>query len=166
MADKDLVIKEKIAHSGIWDFAALYSYAHSWFVEEGYGVVEEKYSEKVSGNKKNIYIEWSCKKEISDYFNIEFKLKFFINGLSDVEVEIDGEKKEMNKGNVLIEIKGILTKDPKSKWDTTPLYKFMRDVYNKYVIPARVDALENKTIGDVQTFKDELKAFLELSGKR
>ena len=166
MADKDLILKEKVAHSGIFDFSAFYSYAHSWFYEEGYGVVEDKYSEKIAGNKKNLYIEWTVTKKLTDYFKIEYKLKYYIDNLTDVEVEIDGEKKSMNKGNVMVEMKGYLVKDYESKWEVSPIHRFLRDVYNKYVIPGRINDLSGKTIGDLQTFKDELKAFLELSGKR
>ena len=166
MADKDLLIKEKVSHAGIFDFSAFYEYAHSWFKEEGYGVVEEKYSETVSGNAKKLFIEWTSTKKISDYFKIEFKIKFYIDNLTDVEVEIDKEKKKMNKGKVTVEIKGALIKDPESKWDVNPVYQFFRGVYNKFIIPGRVDALEEKVRADVKVFKDELKAFLELSGKR
>jgi len=166
MADKDLIIKEKIAHSGVFDFSAFYSFAHGWFYDEGYGVVEAKYSEKISGNKKNMFIEWNVEKKLNDYFKFQYNLKFYIDDLTDVDVEIDGEKKSMNKGKILVEIKGYLIKDYDSKWDVNPVYKFMRDIYNKFVVPTTIDNLENKLIGDLQTFKDELKAFLELSGKR
>ena len=54
--------------------------------------------------------------------------------LTDVEVEIDGKKKKMNKGKAGLEIKGILTRDPDSKWDTSAFYSFIRDIYNKYII--------------------------------
>jgi hypothetical protein len=42
----------------------------------------------------------------------------------------------------------------------------MKDVYNKYVIPGRILNMRMRVEDDVRTFKDELKAFLELSGKR
>lgn len=166
MADKDQVLKEKIGHSGIFDFGAFYKYAHDWFDDEGYGVVEEKYTEKVGGSGRNIFIEWTATKTITDYFKLELKLKFYIDNLTDVEVEIDGEKKKMNKGVINIEIKGTLIKDATNKWEASAWWQLLRNTYNKYIIPARVESLEFKVIADVQTFKDEVKAFLELSGKR
>jgi GTP1/Obg family GTP-binding protein len=166
MAEKDLIVKEKMSHNGIFDFEGFYSFCHGWFDEENYGVVEERYDEKVAGNKKNIFYQWKANKKLSDYFKIEQDIKFFVNDLTDVEVEIDGTKKKMNKGNIAIEIKGALVKDYKSKWDVSPLNKFLRDVYNKFIVSGRVDALEGKTEEDAQTFKEEVKAYLELSGKR
>lgn len=166
MAERDLIIRERVDHSGIFDFKAFYNYAHSWFKEEGYGVVEDKYSEKVSGNARDIVITWIISKKLSNYFKVEMKVEFEISGLTDVEVEIDGQKKKMNRGKVKGDIKAALTKDPDSKWDVNALYRFMRDIYNKYVIPGRIESMQDHVREDVITFKEELKAFLELSGRR
>src|SRR3990167_9152165 len=105
MADKDIIISEKLDYRGLVKFSDLYQYAHSWFMEENYGVIEEKYSEKVSGNNKEIDIEWKCTKP-------------------------------------------------------------MGDTFNKFIIPQRIDAMEDKIKADIRSLKDDLKAYLDLSGKR
>ncbi len=166
MPEKDLVIKEKIENSGLFDFPAFYSYAHSWFINEQYGVVEEKYSERVSGNKRDLVIEWKATKKFSDYFKVEIAVKFEIGEMTEVEAEIDGKTKKMNKGKVVVEIKAVLVKDHESKWESSWSSRFFRDIYNKYIIPTRVFAMNNKAEDDVKKFKEEIKAFLELSGRR
>jgi hypothetical protein len=167
MVEKDQIIKEKLDHSGIFNFSELYSYMHVWLKDNLYGVNEEKYGEKVSGSARDINLEWKATRYISDYFKIEHTIKIDVTGLTDVEVEIDGKKKRMNKGKIAMEIKGVLVKDPKNNWDETkPIYKFLREMYDKYLIPSRIFAMEQKIEGDVRSFKDEVKAFLELSGKR
>ena len=97
MAEKDLVLKEKVEHSGLFAFPGLYSYVHSWLKDENYGINEDKYSEKVSGNKRDLLIEWKASKRLSDYFKIEIAVKYEISEMTEVEAEIDGEKKKMNK---------------------------------------------------------------------
>jgi len=167
MAEKDILLKEKLDHTGIFDFAAFYGFAHIWWKDHLYdGVVEEKYSEKVSGSTKDIFIEWKATKRLSDYFKIEQAIKFVISNLTDVEVEIEGKRKKMNKGKIAVEIQGRIIRDPDSKWDRTPLMRFLREVYNKYVIPGRVESIEIKIITDTKSWKDDLKAYLELTGKR
>ncbi len=166
MAEKDLILKEKVEHSGLLDFSALYSFMHSWLKNEQYGVNEDRYSEKVSGNKRDLRIEWKATKDVSDYFRFEQKIEFEISNLTDVEAEIDGEKKKMNKGKVEIKISGNLVKDKDSKWETSPFNRFMRDLYNKYIIPSRVRAFENELSDDVRRLKEEIKAFLELTARR
>ncbi len=166
MAERDLLLKEKVKYSGIFDYPGFYRFAHGWFVDERYGVDEDEYTEKVTGNSKELEIKWTAKKDMSDYFKIEHKIKFKIEGMSDVEVEIDGVKKQLNKGQVEVEIKGNLVSDRKSKWDRSPWFRFWRDVYSKYIVPQRVDELEDRTKDDVKKFKEELKAYLELLGSR
>ncbi|MBS3088915.1 hypothetical protein J4402_04025 [Candidatus Pacearchaeota archaeon] len=166
MTDKDAVLKEKVEHSGLFDFAGFYSFAHSWFKEQKYGVNEKKYSEKVKGNARDLRIEWAATKAISDYFKIELDITFEVWGMTEVEVEIDGEKKKMNKGTIGAEIKGTLVKDYDSKWETSPQWRFLREIYNKYLIPARVNSMKGKVEDDVRSFKEELKSFLDLIGKR
>ena len=167
MVEKIQVLKEKLDHSGIFNFSELYSFMHRWFKDELYGVNEEKYGEKVSGNARDISFEWRTIKRISDYFKIEHIIKVEVIGLTDVEVEIDGKKKKMNKGRIAMEIKGIMVKDAKNQWDeSNPVYKFLREVYDKYIIPNRIEGMENKIELDTRAFKDEVKAYLELSGKR
>src|SRR3989344_900134 len=161
MADKDRLTKEKVEHSGLIDFKAFYSFAHSWLEEEGYDVEEEKYSETVAGNSRNISIKWKATKTISDYFKNEMKVEFEVKELVDVEVEIDGKKKKMNKGKVSVDIKGDLVKDPESKWDVTPFYRFLRDLYGKYIIPGRTSSMEGALVGNVIALKEEIKSFLE-----
>ena len=167
MVMKKELIKEKAATSGIFDFKGIYNFAHSWLKEEKkYGVTEDKYSEKVSGDSKDIVIEWTSVRQMSDYFVFEIKTKFEINGMSDVEVEIDGKKKEMNKGKIEMELKGNLVRDPESTWDKNPITRFFRDIYNKYVIPARIDTMEDKLRAHVGELKDQVKEFMDLTGKR
>ncbi len=166
MAEKEQVLKEKVTYSGVFDFKGFYACAHKWLKDENYVVVEDKYNEKVSGNAKDILIEWTASKKLSDYFKLEFKIKFDIMELSEVELETDGKKKKANKGKVEVEIKGNLIRDPESKWEEAPVWRFLRDTYNKYVIPKRVEDMQDRVDTDVKAFKDELKAYLELLGKR
>lgn len=166
MAEKELVLKEKLEHSGLMDFPGLYSFLHSWLKDEGYGVTEERYAEKVSGAARDLLIEWKAGKMLSDYFKMEHKIKFEAQGLTEVEVEIDGKRKKMNKGKLVFELTGGLIKDPDSKWEATPANRFMRDVYNKYVIPARVEAMRDKVRADIRNLKEMTKEFLDLYAKR
>jgi len=165
MTEKKEVLKEKLEHTGIFTFSSMYSFAHGWFKEKDYGVNEDRYIEKIVGDKKEITVEWKIAKKLSDYFKSENKVKFEIKELVDVEVEIDGEKKKMNKGKITIEITGNLINDPDSKWETSPFTRFARDVYHKHVIPARVDHMEIEVQNDMRAFKNEIKIYLDLTGR-
>ncbi|MDP1695738.1 MAG: hypothetical protein Q8L29_02390 [archaeon] len=167
MAEKELIIREKLEHSGIFNFSDIYAYAYRWLSdEEGFGVTEEKYSEKVAGGAREINIEWVAGKNISDYYRIELRLKLELIGLTDVDVEIEGKKKKMNKGKISIDMKGILIIDRESKWEATPFLRFMRDLYNKYIVPQRGHDFRMEVIRISKDFRDYIKSVLELTGKR
>lgn len=167
MVEKDIVVKEKVKYSGLGNFKDAYKYGHDWLKNNGFGVTEDSYSEKISGNSKEIEVVWKAKKKLTDYFQAVIDIKWRILGMTDVEVEIDGKKKSMNKfADLSIEIKGTLEKDYGNQWDTGAFYRFFKDVYNKYVIPARVDEKGNSVTDTAQSFKDEMKAFFELTAKR
>ena len=166
MAEKENVIKEKMEHSGVFSFPAFYSFAHAWFRQENYFVSEGRYSEKNSGTKKDILIEWMVSKDLSDYFKIEMKIKFVITDLTDVEVEIDGKKSNSNKGKIEAEITANIVRDLKSKWDMSAFTRFARDFYDRFIIPSQVFKIKMIIADDAKKFKEELKTFLELSGRR
>src|SRR3989338_493780 len=138
MVEKEGISQEKVEHTGLFDFPGFYTYAHNWFLDERYnGVDEIEYIEKVIGNSKSVSFKWKAYKKVTDYFKIEQEIQCRIDDMTDVEVEIDGTKRKMNKGKMEIKFKGTLVMDYDSRWETTAFYKFLREVYNKYVIPSR-----------------------------
>ncbi len=168
MVEKDTIIKEKVKHTGLGDLKASYKYAREWLDKEGYTIVEDNYSEKVvEGNAKEIEIEWTAWKKITDYFKITIKIKWKILKMTEVEVEIEGKRRTMNKfGEIALELKGILEKDYSSKWEVSPFTKFFKEIYHKYVIPQRTEEREKEVRDIVQDFKEEMKAYFELTGRK
>jgi len=167
MVEKDTIIKEAVKFAGIGDFKGAYNHAYEWLKEEEFSITEENYVEKVSGDGKDIEIAWTAARTLTDYFKISLSIKWRILGMSDVEAEIDGKKKKMNKfAEIKIDTKGVLVKDYDSKWEKTGMLKFLKDIYQKYVIPGRTKEKEGQVAEIVQDFKEEMKAFFALTGKK
>jgi glycogen synthase len=166
MVERDNIIKEVVKYGGLGDFKAAYAYARRWLDEEGYTVIEDKYGEKISGNAKDIEISWTASKKLTDYYKSTLKFGWRILGMTDVEVEVDGKRKNMNKFiDLNIEIKGTLEKDYDNKWEPSAFQKFLKDIYQKYVVIERTREKEDEVKNHVQSFKEEMKAFFELSGR-
>ena len=83
----------------------------------------------------------------------------------DAEVEQDGKKVSTNKGEVKITIKANLVRDYEDRWEDRPFYKFLRGVYEKYVIRATREEYENDLENKAKEYIQEIKAFLNLSGR-
>jgi hypothetical protein len=167
MAEKDKIFSSKIKYNGIFSFGDFYKFCFEWLRDEvGLDLVEEKYAEKLSGDSKNIDIEWSGSRKITDYFKMEVKVSFRIIGLTNIEITDGNRKVKTNKGSVEVSIKGTLVKDYEGRFEKTAFKKFLRGVYEKTVIPSRVSQYEEKVMKDCDEFLAQAKAYLDLEGKK
>ena len=167
MAEKDKIFSSKIKYNGIFDFQALYKFCYDWLKEEmGISVSENKYAEKLSGDSKSITVDWSGGREMSDYFKSEIKVSFNVGGLTTVEITQDGKKIKTNKGSVEIGISGTLVRDFKGKFEKSGFEKVLRGIYERMVIPERIEQFQGKIAGDCDEFLSQTKAYLDLEGKK
>jgi len=167
MAEKDKLFSSKIKYNGVFNFGEFYKFCFEWLRDEtGLDMVEEKYAEKLSGDSKNVDVEWSGTRKMTDYFKMEVKVSFRIIGLTSVELSDGAKKIKTNKGSVEVTIKGNLVKDYNSRFEKSAIQKFLRGVYEKTVIPSRVNEYEGKVMGDCDEFLAQAKAYLDLEGKK
>ncbi len=166
MVEQDKVWGGKVKHTGIFSFSELYEFVYDWCMDEGYKVREKKYSEKILGESKVIEIEWECDKRVSDYFKFRFKLQWMITGLKKIEVKKDDQKITMNSGAVEIKYTATIYKDYESRWENQPIWKFLRGVYDRYIIRPRIDYYEDKVEDDLRELITQTKAFLALESKK
>jgi hypothetical protein len=167
MPEKDKIFSSKIKYNGIVNFADFYKFCYEWLKDEtGIPMNEDKYAEKLSGDSKNIDVEWSGSSKLSDYFKMDVKVTFRVIGLTNVEITQDGQKIKTNKGAIEIGVGGTLVRDHAGKFEKSGFQKFLRGVYEKTVIPARVSQMEDKIIGGCNEFLAQAKAYLDLEGKK
>lgn len=167
MAEKETIFSSNVKYTGIFLFKEFYKFCHEWLTEEtGLDIYEKKYEEKIEGNAKGIIVEWKGERELTDYFRFDTKIEFDIKGLTNVEVTQGGKKISTNQGRIKIKVKGILVRDYEGKFETTAHKKFMRSVYEKWVIPSRIDQYEVKIATKCDEFLTQAKAYLDLEGKK
>ena len=166
MAEKDTLFKGKIKQAGVADFKDFYSFAYDWLSNEGYTVNEKVYSEKVAGDAKDIDVSWEAKKKVSDYFAFVIKIDWKILGLKSIEVQRESKKIKTNSGVFELKFSAVLVKDYESRWEDKPIWKFLRGVYDKYIIRSRIDQYEDKLMGELDELMAQCKAYLSIEGKR
>jgi len=165
MAERKEVYKQKLKQKGYWDYAELYNFCFNWLKDEGYKIKEKEYTEKVSGAGKEIVLKWEASKGITDYFNNIIVAEWHIFGMKDAEIEQDGKKVSTNKGEVEIIIKATLERDYENRWEDKPFWKFLRGIYEKYVIRTTVDQYEDDLEDKVKEYIRNIKAFLQIGGR-
>lgn len=99
MSEKETIFSSKIKYTGVFLFKDFYKFCYDWLNEEsGLEIIEDKYKEKLSGDSKEISVEWSGSKKMTDYFKFEARITLDVKNLTKVEINKDGAKVEMNKG--------------------------------------------------------------------
>jgi len=167
MAETETVFSSKIKYGGVFSFKDFYKFCYDWLAEEtGLNMEESAYGEKISGDSKEIRIEWKGDKKLTDYFRFDIKVEFLILGLKNVEISQGGAKIKSNNGSIEVKVKGILVSDFQGKFDTSSFKKTLRGIYEKWIIPSRVTEFENKIAGDCDEFLGQAKSYLDLEGKR
>jgi len=165
MVQEKTVMKQMVKDRLYFNFKDTYEFCWQWLIDEGYRVYEERYDEKMSESGKDIKIKWKAQKEVTDYFQNEIKIKWGLLRVVDVEVERNGKKEKTNKGELRIDFESVLRKDYEHKWEDKPIWKFLRGLYDKYIVRTREDEFEMKLMGKTQEMIADLKAFLELEAK-
>lgn len=167
MVEKDQVFSSKMKYEGIHSFRDFYRFCYDWLKEETeLDVKETKYSERLKGDSKDIDVEWIGVRKITDYFKFQIKVVFRVLKLKEVEVTQGGVKVKTNEGSVEVKVTGTLMRDYESKFEVTAHKKFLRSIYEKWVIPSRIIQFEEKLISDCDEFLSQAKAYLDLEGKR
>jgi len=166
MVEKSNVLEQALKHKGYFNFRDLYNFCYDWIKEQGYEVSEKNYTEKLSANGKEIIIKWEIEKEVTDYFKNLIEVKWHILGMTDVEIERDGKKEKTNKGELKIKFSADLERDYEKRWEDNPIWKFLRGVYDKYIIRTTIDEYEDRLREKAEAYIEQVKSFLVLECKK
>tara|TARA_Y100000310_G_C20662791_1_gene805700 strand:- start:1975 stop:2481 length:507 start_codon:yes stop_codon:yes gene_type:complete len=166
MPEKETVFSSKVKYKGIFSFKDFYQFCYDWVDGElDMDLQEKKYSEKLIGDAKMMEIRWEAEKELTDYFRFDAKITFIVEDLKKVEVSNGGVKVETNKGVVKLKVEGILVKDYKGKFETSAFNKFLRGIYEKWIIESKVEEFKAEIAEECDELLLQMKAYLDLEGK-
>ena len=80
----------------------------------------------------------------------------------EVETEIDKVRVKLNQGNITILISAMLETDWEGRWQTRPIYFFLKRMYDKYIYRSETDRFQNEVMGDANMLKGQIEGFLNL----
>lgn len=164
MSEQDRIAEAKINHDGIFDYKEVYRFMYTWLTDYQYFVEERVYTEKAKPEGKEVEIHWIARRKISDYFRFILKVDWNIFGMTSVEVVKDNIKVKANKGRIEIKVTAFLEKDYEHRWENTAFAKFLRTMYDKFLIRNRIEDYEDKIALELDEIVSQTKAFLALEG--
>ena len=139
----------KISQKSVFNLQELYKMMFRWFELYGYGFSEREYKDSEAGDAKNLEIRWHAEKKKDDYVKFVIDPSFLILGMTKAEIEKDGLKIKTNQGSVEINFTAYMEKDFDEEWKKTPVRKFLREVYDKYVIGDRIEGYAGELTEEV-----------------
>ena len=163
MAEKNKVFETKVKNSGVFDFKEVYSFLYTLFTDLEYSVEEKVYSEKTKGDKKEIDVTWLAKRKVSDYFRFQIKMDIKILAMSEIEVVKDGIKVKTNKGDFEMKIFAFLEKDYENRWENTAFLRFLRGIYDRYIVKSTLEGYEAQVSKEALDLADQAKAYFSLT---
>jgi len=167
MAERLIVVdKEKLFYEGVFDAQETINTLKQWLSDKRYLPIEMKHAESTRPEGKYIDMEWAPFFKFSDYAKSVFKIHIQFNEVKDVVVESDRKKQKLQEGKVLIIFSGILETDYEHRWETKPVFYFLRVVFEKYLYTPFLSGYERRVKEELMSLKDTLKAFLNLQRYR
>lgn len=166
MPELSLVYEGKVVHEGLFSFKDIYKFTYDWLASYEYVIIEKKYSEKIKAEGKEVEAEWHCFRKISDYFRYKIKMTIKVKNMNTVETVRNGVKVKRDKGEIEIKFASYLEKDYENKWESNPITKFFRGIYDKYLIKNTIELYENRLGAEIDELIAQTKAFLALEGRR
>jgi hypothetical protein len=162
--ERKLLIRDlPIMYEGLFDASELFKLIDDWFSDHGYAKFELKHVERVSEKGRFVNYEIRPFKKISDYVQYEIYVRLTIRNLTETTVKKGKDSFKINKGSVSVSIDAFLATDVKHRWESRPLFFFMRTIFDKFIHREYVGKLEKEIMDDVRSFHGELKGYLNLS---
>jgi len=163
MSEKYAVVdKLRLTYEGLFNVAELYKLIDNWLRGKSYDKHEIKNVEKVRPEGKEIEFELLPWRKLTDYAISHIRVRVVMTGVKEVEVERDGTKVKLNQGKVQIVFDGFLQTDYENKWESKPIFYFLRGVVDKYIYKSYLDGYKKIVMQDVNHLHTQIKAFLNL----
>lgn len=164
MVERKLLVGDlTLEYEGLFDCADLFRLIDDWFKQNGYDKSELKHIEKVREKGKFIDYEIVPFKKVSDYAQQDIDVRVMVNNMVATEITKNKQKIQLNKGKVTITINAYLVTDILERWESKPLFFFLRVLFDKFVHKRYMDQYDKALMTDVQNLHSELKAYLNLS---
>lgn len=158
MAEYDYVVRDiEVKKKGEYDLKELYTTLKDWLNEHGYDIIEKEYEDLLETGK-DLRIKWKAMKKLDDYTQFVIEVTIKVKDWKEVEAEAH----KLVSGNLEIKFESYFEKDYEERWELRPLQKFMRGVFDKFVLRSKWERLEKDLKEETFQLRDLSKQFLDL----
>lgn len=158
MPERNYVLRGvKISQEAVIDLDDLYKVMYAFFDRHGYDWLEKDYKEKKSGKNRVLEIVWWVERKVDDYTKFIMELTMGVDGK-----EIKVKKGRRYDGKISLKLYAYLENDYENAWTKSGVSRFVREVYDKFIIRGHFSRLEGELKDESDSFLNEVKAFLRM----
>ena len=157
-----VVKKTTIKYNGIFNVDEFYLHIDEWLHSKGFDKVETKTEEHVETDGKYVKLLLEPFYKFNDYCKEVLRINIHMRNIKDVEVNIDGHKIKMQEGSVKVETDGFFLTDYENRWESKPVYFFLRSLIDKYIYRLYNQKYEKVLKNTANEFRANIKSFLNL----
>jgi hypothetical protein len=130
------IFSNRVIQEGPFDINLIYKNMREWFSNHKYDYSELENTTSFKPKGAEIKLKMRGEKEVTEYYKFTITVAFLI--LETEKVKIDG--KVMDSGKLEARIDVFLDLDYRKKFEKTKLSKFIRFLYNNYVIKNQISS--------------------------
>ena len=149
--------RQKIRHVGILELGVFYTWLQRWFAFElSWKDTNEKHYREVilPDGAKNIEMKWEIKKDVSSYFKYVVEVEFLLVAISDSEIQTEGKRRKVQKGDFEIGITAYVETDPEKVGKKGSAFS---KIFEGLLLRKRIDQHKIQLFEKVTKLSDEVK---------
>jgi hypothetical protein len=153
----------RVRFKGIFSLDRWYRLMYDLFVTLGYDIDEKKYKEKHKEGFSNMEIIWEAIKRVDDYTMFFIRVDVLVYDFKKIKAQRKGVEIDADSGDLEVVFRAVLRTDYENRWETHPVLKFFKGIYDKYLYRSTFEFYKNKIYEEMYTIQNEIKAFFNLS---
>jgi hypothetical protein len=160
MGEEQTLLTKTINYTGLISVQGLYKAIMNDLSSKDYGPYEEKHTEQVFEDGKQIQIAIKGAKKLSDMAEIKWECDLEFGKCEEVVVEKEGREVKMYKGTVHVKNHLLLATNMDKTFEQNSFMYFLRVIMDKYVFKSYINRGISKAKTDYALFEQTIKSFL------
>ena len=150
-----------VKYEGLIDLQKLLEKTKAWFDKSQFEFHEYSYKGR-EPELGELEMFWSGWRDNTEYLRIWINVYIRLWDMQDVEVISDGEKKQMTKARMRINLRSHIETDYRHKWETSRFFELLRDFYEKNIYKVKLDSVIDDTEGEIHSLELLMKNCLAM----
>lgn len=159
---KLVVDHQKIDYSGPLDLKEFFRMIDHFIWERGFDKRQDKDFELNNASGKSIEWQIAHWKKITDYIRYIIKVRVIGYDFQKSDAMVDGKKKKIDNGRLIIVIDGFMEFDYESYWDEKPFLHFIRTLFDYIFFKPYTERFEQRLTHDINHLHDTIEKFLNM----